>query len=49
MVRIEDRDHVVLMDRLAAIERSKIGELIVDMRERQDDIHLALDLLFKGF
>jgi mRNA-degrading endonuclease toxin of MazEF toxin-antitoxin module len=48
-IRIDDADHVVLIDRLAAIDRSKLGEQVVDIRERQDEINLALDFLFKGF
>lgn len=48
-IRIDGVDHVVLMDRLAAIDRSKLGEKVLDIRDRQDDINLALDFLFKGF
>ena len=41
--------HVILTDRLAAVERSAIGTVVADARDVQDAVNLALDFLFKGF
>lgn len=48
-IEIDGVRYVVLFDRLAAVSRSAIGQMVADGSELRDQVGLALDLLFKGF
>jgi mRNA-degrading endonuclease toxin of MazEF toxin-antitoxin module len=46
---VEGRPHVVQVDRMAAIRRSDMGEVITNVRHVEDPLKRAIDLLFLGF
>lgn len=48
-VQLDDVEHVVLMDRLAAVGRSSIGSVVAEGHDVRDAGSLALDFLSKGF
>jgi hypothetical protein len=48
-VTIGGRNHVVQLDRMAAIARREMGETLATLAARQDEIKAGIDLLFYGF
>ncbi len=49
LVRHRDRDHVIAVDRLAAVARRSIDKPIGSAAAQRDHIIAAIDLLFTGF
>lgn len=47
-VRIAEKEYVLAIDRLAAVERRSIGEAVGSLAFRRDEIIAAVDLLFTG-
>ena len=48
-IRVADQDCVVVIDRLAAVDRLTLGEVISSAEHLRDEITRGLDLLFTGF
>lgn len=48
-VSFEDREHVAVVDRLAAVERYAIGPRVGSLHAYRDDLIRAVDTLFTGF
>ena len=49
LVRFQDRDHVIAVDRLAAVGRRSIDKPIGSLAAERDGIIVAIDLLFTGY
>jgi toxin CcdB len=49
LVRYRDRDHVIAMDRLAAVARRSIDKRVGSVASERDPIIAAIDLLFTGY
>ena len=48
-VGLEGREHVAVMDRLAAVERRAIGPRVGSVQAYRDELIRAIDTLFTGF
>ena len=48
-VRYQDRDHVIAIDRLAAVARRSIDKPVGSVAAQRDQIISAIDLLFTGY
>jgi toxin CcdB len=49
LVRYRNRDHVIVIDRLAAVARRSIDKPIGSAAAQRDHIIAAVDLLFTGY
>ena len=49
LVRHKGRDHVIAIDRLAAVARRSIDKPIGSAAAQRDQIVAAIDLLFTGY
>lgn len=49
VLTFDDPTYVVVVDRLAAVDRRQLGPVLEHMPQQQDIITRALDLLFGGF
>ena len=49
LVRYRDRDHVIAVDRLAAVTRRSIAKPVGSAAAQRDHIIAAIDLLFTGY
>ena len=49
LVRYGDRDHVIAVDRLAAVARRSIDKPVGSAAAQRDHIIAAIDLLFTGY
>ena len=47
-VRIDEKDYVVAIDRLAAVPRRSVGEMLGSMLMRREEMIAAVDFLFTG-
>jgi toxin CcdB len=47
-VRIDEKDYVVAIDRLAAVPRRSIGEMLGSIQMGREEMIAAVDLLFTG-
>ena len=49
LVKLDGEEHVAVVDRLAAIERSSVGPRVGSLEAHRDDLIRAVDTLFTGF
>ena len=49
LIRYQDRDHVIVIDRLAAVARRSIDKPVGSAAAQRDHIIAAIDLLFTGY
>jgi toxin CcdB len=48
-VEIDGQSHLILIPSMASIPRRLLGEAVMDLTHRQDEITMATDFLFQGF
>jgi toxin CcdB len=47
-VRVDEKEYVVAIDRLAAVPRRSVGEMVGSMQLRREEMIGAIDFLFTG-
>jgi toxin CcdB len=48
-VEIDGKPHYILIPSMASVSKRLLGESVLDMSHRQDEITAATDFLFQGF
>ena len=49
IIQVDGVEHVLVVDRIAAIERATMGQRVGNVAPYRDEIVSALDLLFTGY